>query len=48
MQAVVFVSTAYSQCPHSEIKEEVYPTDVDHRHLVEAAFLDEESGMKFR
>jgi hypothetical protein len=48
MQALVFVSTAYSQCPLSEIKEEVYPVDVDHRMLTEAKSLDGESGLKFR
>jgi hypothetical protein len=48
MQALVFVSTAYSQCPHSEIKEQVYPIDVDHRQPVEVTSLDGESEMKFR
>ncbi|XP_021915757.1 fatty acyl-CoA reductase 1-like isoform X2 [Zootermopsis nevadensis] len=47
IKAVVFVSTAYSQCPHTEIKEKVYPMDVDNRQLVETT-SDGESGMKFR
>jgi hypothetical protein len=28
-QALVYVSTAYSQCPHSEIEEKIYPMDLD-------------------
>jgi hypothetical protein len=44
-QALVYVSTAYSQCPHSEIEEKIYPMDL--KLPVEEDF-DGENGTKYR
>jgi len=42
----VYVSTAYSQCPYNEIKEEIYPMHVDDKHIFEGKMLDEVAAMK--
>ena len=47
-QALVYVSTAYSQCPRSEIKEEVYPVPVDYKQIFDGNMLDEETAEKVR
>jgi hypothetical protein len=41
------VSTAFSQCPHSEIKEEVYPLPIEYKQIFNDK-LDEETMMKVR
>ncbi|GFG36354.1 hypothetical protein Cfor_05961 [Coptotermes formosanus] len=46
IEALVYVSTAYSQCPNSEIKEEVYPMPVDNGQIFDGKMLDEEIAMK--
>jgi hypothetical protein len=46
MQALVCVSTAYSQCPHSEIEEKIYPMDL--KLPVEGEVSDRENGIKYR
>ncbi|GFG36353.1 hypothetical protein Cfor_05960, partial [Coptotermes formosanus] len=38
--------SAYSQCPNSEIKEEVYPMPVDNGQIFDGKMLDEEIAMK--
>jgi len=43
---LVYVSTAYSQCPHSEIKEEIYPMHVGNKHIFDGKIVDEEVAMK--
>ena len=43
-QALVYVSTAYSQCPHCEIREEVYPVPLDYQRIFEGNLLDEETA----
>jgi hypothetical protein len=43
---MVYVSTAYSQCPRSEIKEEIYSVPVDYKQIFEGRLLDEETIMK--
>jgi hypothetical protein len=40
----VYVSTAYSQCPQDEIKEEVYSMD----KLLPEENVDGENGTKYR
>jgi hypothetical protein len=45
-QALVYVSTAYSQCPHREIREEVYPVPLDYQQIFEGKMLDEETAKK--
>jgi hypothetical protein len=45
-QALVYVSTAYSQCPHYEIKEDVYPVPLDFQQIFEGNLLDEETAKK--
>jgi len=40
-QALVYVSTAYSQCPHCEIREEVYPVPLDYHQILDGKILDE-------
>jgi len=40
-QALVYVSTAYSQCPHCEIREEVYPVPLDYGQIFCGKMLDE-------
>jgi len=42
----VYVSTAYSQCPYSEIKEEIYPMHVDYKHIFDGEMVDEGIAMK--
>jgi hypothetical protein len=48
LQALVYVSTAYSQCPHSEIKEEVYPLPIEYKQIFDGKIVDEETMMKVR
>jgi hypothetical protein len=45
-QALVYVSTAYSQCPHYEIREDVYPVPLDFQQIFEGYLLDEETAKK--
>jgi hypothetical protein len=45
-QALVYVSTAYSQCPQSEIEEKIYPMDLE--LAVEGGVKDGENGTKYR
>jgi len=45
LQALVYVSTAYSQCPHREIREQVYPVSLDYQHIFDGRMLDEETAM---
>jgi hypothetical protein len=40
------VSTAYSQCPYYEIKEEICPMHVDYKHIFDGKMLDEGIAMK--
>ena len=42
----MYVSTAYSQCPYNEIKEEIYPMHVDFKHIFDGEKLNEEIAMK--
>ncbi|PNF39259.1 hypothetical protein B7P43_G16960 [Cryptotermes secundus] len=46
IKALVYVSTAYSQCPHSEIEEKIYPMDL--KLSAEGEILDGENGTKYR
>jgi len=45
-QALGYVSTFYSQCPHCEIKEEVYPVPLDYQQIFDGKPLDEETAKK--
>jgi hypothetical protein len=42
----VYVSTAYSQYPYSEIKEEMYPLHVDYKQIFVGKKLEEEILME--
>ena len=46
LQALVYVSTAYSQCPHREIREQVYPVSLDYQQIFDGRILDEESAKR--
>jgi hypothetical protein len=45
-QALVYVSTAYSQCPRCEIREDVYPVPLDYQQMFYGKKLDEETVKK--
>jgi hypothetical protein len=45
-RALVYVSTAYSQCPDCEIKEEVYTVLIDYQQIFYGKMLDEETAKK--
>jgi hypothetical protein len=45
-QALVYVSTAYSQCPRCVIREPVYPVPLDYRQIFEGNLLDEETAKR--
>ena len=44
LQALVYVSTAYSQCPRCEIREQVYPVPLDYQRIFEGNLLDKETA----
>jgi len=45
-QALVYVSTAYPQCSHCLIREEVYPVPLDYQQICDGKMLVEEIAKK--
>jgi hypothetical protein len=40
-QALVYVPTAYSQCPHCETRDEMYPVPLDYQRIFDGKMMDE-------
>jgi len=45
-KVLLYVSTAYRQCPHCEEREQVYRVSLDYQQVFGGKMLDEETARK--